>query len=150
KPQQRPADANGIACAERGRLGDAQIIHKSAAGRIEILDEITAAALDDAGVLALDAVVAEQANVASLGPANDDFGFAEDHFPAGPPAAFHPQPGLLQNHLRQPDEQADAQAEGDEAGRAGAPEFAGGSTLKESAPRLVQQQRQPAPQRPAQ
>src|SRR5262249_42799620 len=79
--------------------------------------------LRDAGVDPLDARVAEQADVAALAAADDHLVLAQDQLAARPEARLHLDPRLLEDHLRQPDQQADAQAQRHEAPGAGPEQF---------------------------
>ena len=116
------ADANQVAGLERRFAFDLLIVDERAARRLQILQIIAAAVLDDVGVRLLDAGVAEQGDVAPFGAADRRLVLLQQHLAARSEAGFDLDPRFLQDNLRQADEQADAGADGDKSERGRTPE----------------------------
>src|SRR5262249_4519639 len=89
--------------------------------RAAVGEQILIAGQNDAGVDPFDARIAEKTDIARLGPANGGFALGNDQLAAGAEPGFDSQPRLLQNYLRQADQQADTQPQDDkpDAQRAG-------------------------------
>ena len=104
-----------VAVAQRRRLGDRLVVEVGAAGRLGVGQQVAVVLAQDAGVQLLDGVVAEQADVARLGPADGRLVLGQHQLAAGPEAGLDLEPRLLEDHLGQADQQADAQAEDDQA-----------------------------------
>src|SRR5215831_4940839 len=108
EPQQAGADADGVAVVEWGRPLNAELVDKRPARRIGVLQDVTVVPHSDAGVHLLDALLAEQADVAALRSANRRLVFAQHHLSSGPASDLNGNPRLLEEDLRQRHHQADA------------------------------------------
>src|SRR5437762_5430527 len=76
--QDIPAQPDHVAGAQRRGLGDAHFVQVGAARGAVVHEQVVVALLDDAEVQALDAVVAEQTDVARLGPPGRRLGLGEN------------------------------------------------------------------------
>src|SRR4029077_6350167 len=109
------ADADGVAAPQRSQPAHGLVVDVGPARRLQVAQEILVVLQVDAGVQPLDGAVAEQADVARLGPADGRLVLGYHPLAAGGETGTPLEPRLLQHHLGQADQQADTQAEDDEA-----------------------------------
>src|SRR5262249_31390614 len=109
------AEPDGVSVAEFPVSFDQLVVDEGAAGGVVIGEHVAPAPVADAGVDLFHALAAEQTNVAGLGPADGDFVLVDNQLAAGAEAGLDAHPGFLQDHLGQPDEQADAGPKHDHA-----------------------------------
>ena len=120
---QAAADADQVAGVQQPRAVHLLVVDPGSARRALVAQNEVVALVLDPGVNLVHARVAEQPQVTAFRPANGRFRPRQQQLPAGPETGLDLEPGFLQDHLRQADEQADAHAQGHEAGGRGAPQI---------------------------
>src|SRR5439155_5676420 len=134
------AQADDVAGTQDDGADDAPVVDVGAGGAAGVGQDEVLAALADAGVQALDLGVAEQADVAALGLADGDLRLEQELLAPGAEALLDLQPGLLEDDLGQPDQEADAGPQGDEAPGGGHPQGAVVLVAEDAAEQAAQPQ----------
>src|SRR5690606_8799351 len=105
KAEDAAAHTDAVPGAEDARPVQQLLVDIGSRDRSLVGDDVVAALPADAGVQTVHVAVAEQTDVAALSPTDGDLGLGQDQFSSGAEAGLDLEPGLLEDHLGQPDEQ---------------------------------------------
>src|SRR5271165_135962 len=119
---QAATDADHVSRTQPPRAVDTLIIDPRPPCRSLIAQYILAALILDPGVDLVHRWVAEQAEVAALGPTYGHFRPRQQQFPSSTKPRFNLEPCFLQDHLRQTDQQPNTHAQGHKTRGRGTPQ----------------------------